>query len=65
MPDEDTDYCFKAQTAYKEGLDTCNPFSEAKFESGKCVCPWPYSGATCEDCDHGYKPEKRKSSADH
>ena len=32
MKPDETSYCFKKQEYYKEGIDTCNPFSDAKFE---------------------------------
>jgi hypothetical protein len=49
-----TEYCFKAAKvnlphgAQVVDSESCNPYSEAKFEEGKCICPFPYTGTLCE-----------------
>ena len=44
--------------------DSCNPYSEAKFEDGKCICVFPYTGVLCEVCMPGYKEEKMEDAED-
>jgi len=65
LPRGRTEYCFVAKPkvahgAAPAGEDSCNPYSEAKFEEGKCICPFPYTGSTCEQCVTGYVEEKEE-----
>ena len=46
------------------GEESCNPFADAKFEEGKCICPFPYTGSNCEQCVTGYKEEKMEDIDD-
>jgi hypothetical protein len=44
-----TNYCFSKDDTNVEGMalrgaDSCNPFAAAKFENGRCRCPFPYTG---------------------
>jgi hypothetical protein len=44
--EQENKYCFKPQKK-----DKCNAFAKGKTgENGKCVCPAPYTGEQCDQC---------------
>ena len=38
----------------------CNGYAKPKFENGKCICTFPYTGDTCDSCEDGFEPQKIK-----
>mmetsp|Transcript_32826 Transcript_32826/g.57348 ORF Transcript_32826/g.57348 Transcript_32826/m.57348 type:complete len:1537 (+) Transcript_32826:1757-6367(+) len=39
----------------------CNPKASATCDNNlQCVCPFPYTGPVCYDCEEGFQPEKNR-----
>ena len=62
-------YCFtdldksQYETREQQSKNLCNPFSKAKRDQkGDCICPYPYTGPTCFECESGFdaKPKTTK-----
>ena len=55
-----TNYCVSLE-AKGDGVETqqfscsqCNPLAFPKCDQGRCVCPSPYKGTYCEECEPGH-----------
>jgi len=42
---------------YCANFCSCNPKSEAECIVRECICPYPYTGKHCYDCESGYAME--------
>ena len=56
-------YCFNDlgddKSVFQHDAGMCNPAARAKkMRSGKCVCPPPYTGTLCHQCEAGFVEEK-------
>jgi len=40
----------------------CNGFAKPKFENGRCVCTFPYTGDTCDSCEEGFTATRQMVS---
>ena len=44
-------YCLKKLQKGATSILMCNGYAKPRFENGMCVCTFPYTGPTCDECE--------------
>jgi hypothetical protein len=59
---EKSKYCLVPPSVTVSSIKMCNGFAKPKFENGRCVCTFPYTGDTCDSCEEGFTATRQMVS---